>query len=175
MSTTQSGLIKLNLGCGSDYRDGYINVDCSNVVKTDRICNLQQLPWTFPDNYADEIVMKECLEHLPDAHNNILEVHRILKPGGIFYCSVPYAKSDGAFQCPEHKSFFTEKSMDYFCGVSGYDSFGGPKFELISVKLTTAKNTPKTKLRNLIPFRMVLRSFLWNMYDNVEFVMRAKK
>lgn len=175
MANTENKKIKLNLGCGSDHRAGYINIDSSAIVKPDRVVNLGQLPWPFPDNYADEVLMWDCLEHLADPHNNILEVHRILKPGGIFHCHVPHAKSDGAFQTPEHKSFFTEKSFDYFCGVSGYDAFGPPKFELISLRLTTASNTPKTKLRNLIPFRPLLRHFLWNMYDGVEVVMKAKK
>ena len=175
MANTENKVIKLNLGCGTDHREGYINVDSSEVVKPDKICNLQQLPWPFPDNYADEILMRDSLEHLPDAHSNILEVHRILKPGGIFHCSVPYAKCDGAFQAPEHKSFFTEKSFDYFCGISGYEAFGPPKFEMVSVRLTTYGATLKTRLRNLIPFRMFLRHFLWNMYDGVEVIMKAKK
>jgi len=175
MPNTPNEVIKLNLGCGSDHRPGYINVDSSPIVKPDRVCDLGKLPWPFPDNYADEIVMWDSLEHLSDPHNNILEVHRILKPGGIFACHVPYAKSDGAFQAPEHKCFFTEKSFDYFCGVSGYDAFGPAKFDLISLKLSTASGTTKAKLRNLIPFRMLLRHFLWNMFDAVEVVMRAKK
>lgn len=171
----QDKKIRLNLGCGGVYLDGYINVDFSTVFKADKICNLQQLPWPFPDNYADEILMGDSLEHLPDAHSNVQEVHRILKPGGIFHCRVPYAKSDGAFQCPEHKSFFTEKSFDYFCEGTDPYNLGATLFEMVSVKLLTANKTGKAKIRNLIPFRMLLRHFLWNMFDEVEFVMRAKK
>lgn len=162
--------VRLNLGCGGDYRQGYINVDGSHVVKTDRAIDLSKLPWPFPDNYADEILMRDVLEHLPDAHANLLELHRVLKPCGFVHGSVPYAKSDGAFQCPEHKTFWTEKSFDYFCeGRSGYAALGRPLFRLVRVELTSCNNTAKTRLRNLLPFRHILKWFLWNMFDAVEF------
>jgi len=166
--------IKLNLGCGADYRAGYLNVDSTRILKVDLVADLSVRPWPFPDNYADEIVMQDALEHLPDPHNNVVEVHRILKAGGIFRCHVPYAKCDGAFQSPEHKSFFTEKSMDYFCGISGYDSFtsGTPMFTMLSCRLDVCKHGWRNQVRNLIPFRPLLRHFLWNMYDGVDFVMR---
>ena len=167
--------MKLNLGCGSDYRQDYTNVDQPRAVTPkDLAVDLSVLPWPFDDNSADEILMMGSLEHLPDPHKNVIEVHRILKPGGLFYCTVPYAKSDGAFQSMEHKCFFTEKSFDYFCGISGYDAFGGPLFEMISVKFVQPHNTIKTRLILLLPFRNILKWFLWNMYDSVEFVMRKR-
>lgn len=166
--------MKLNLGCGSDYREGYVNVDQpSAVTRRDLAVDLSVLPWAFDDNSADEILMNGSLEHLADTHRNMMEIHRILKPGGLFHCTVPYVWSDGTFQCPEHKSFFTEKSFDYFCGVSGYDAFGPPLFRMGSVEFTQARNTIKTRLLCIIPHcvRMVLRYFLHNCFDGLEFVM----
>src|SRR3954471_279084 len=155
--------IKLNLGCGTDYRAGFINVDWSGNVQADQHWDLAHFPWPFPDSYADEIHMIDSLEHIAEAHRAIVEVYRILKSGGLFVCWVPYAKSDGAFQTIEHHSYYTEKSFDYYCDQSKYPSYVGPIFEMVEVKLDVARNTPKTKLRNLIPFRSILRHFLWNM------------
>ena len=167
--------IKLNLGCGSDYRKGYVNVDHAGAITPkDMVADLSVTPWPFADGSVDEVVMMDCLEHLSDPHGKILEVARILKSSGKFFVHVPYAKSDGAFQCPEHKSFFTEKSFDYFCGVSGYDAFGNAPFKLEYVRLTQTTNTWKCKLICLIPFRKLLRHFLWNMFDGVEAVMIKK-
>lgn len=45
---------------------------------------------TLPDNYADIIVITEVLEHLSDNDTTIKEIYRILKPGGVVICSVPY-------------------------------------------------------------------------------------
>jgi SAM-dependent methyltransferase len=165
---------RLNLGCGSDYREGYVNVDSPRAVtRHDLSVDLRKRPWPWPDNSVDEILMRDSLEHLPDADENMLEIHRILKPGGLFHGCVPYAFSDGAVQALEHKSLFTEKSWDYLCGVSGYDAFGKPLFKDLNVKLFTVGNTPKTKLRNLLPlwWRLWRRHFVRNMFDGVEFSM----
>ena len=43
----------------------------------------------FPDDSIDLIVCSEVLEHLHQYNNAIKEIHRILKPGGKFYASVP--------------------------------------------------------------------------------------
>lgn len=167
-------MIKLNIGSGQDYREGYINVDWTTRIKADVVHDLSKFPWPFPDNYADEILMKDSLEHVKDAHTAICEVHRILKPGGKFVCWVPYAKSDGAFQAIEHHSYYTEKSFDYYVDTSKYPSYQGPEFTDLQVKLDVAHCTRKNRLRNLIPFRMFLRHFLWNMYDEVKFEMLKK-
>lgn len=48
--------MKLNLGCGSDYRQGYINVDRISGV-ADVIHDLNEFPYPWPDNAADEILI----------------------------------------------------------------------------------------------------------------------
>lgn len=167
-------LTKLNLGCGTDYREGFINVDWSSAVKNDIQWNLSNFPYPFASNTADEIHMINTLEHIFDSDKAIREVYRILKPDGLFICHVPYTKSDGAFQAIEHKSYYTEKSFDYYCGIFPYPSYTGPTFRLQKVKLTVVNNTLLTRLRNLIPFRNILKHFLWNMYDEVQFEMSKK-
>jgi SAM-dependent methyltransferase len=164
--------VKLHLGCGVDYRPGWINVDNSTRVKVDQVVDLSQRPWPFPDNYADEMALIDVMEHLDKTFDNIHEIHRILKPGGLVTIHVPYAKSDGAFQDPQHYSFFTEKTFDYVCDHWRSGWYNGPRFHRISVKLDVASCTWKNRLRNKIPFRMFLRHFLWNMYDEVKFVLR---
>lgn len=43
----------------------------------------------FDDNYFDRVVVIHVLEHLPDLPTAISEVHRVLKPGGIFSVVLP--------------------------------------------------------------------------------------
>lgn len=43
----------------------------------------------FEDNFFDLIVCSEVLEHLHEYNNAVKEIHRVLKPGGKFYASVP--------------------------------------------------------------------------------------
>jgi len=54
--------MKLNLGCGTDYKQGWVNVDAGNVhcdVKHD----IEKFPWPFEDSSVNEILMKHVFEH----------------------------------------------------------------------------------------------------------------
>ena len=43
----------------------------------------------FPNNSFDLVICSEVLEHLHEYNDAIKEIHRVLKPGGKFYASVP--------------------------------------------------------------------------------------
>jgi len=46
-----------------------------------------QLP--FADASFDKVICAEVLEHIPDYQSVLDEIHRVLKPGGVFAASVP--------------------------------------------------------------------------------------
>jgi SAM-dependent methyltransferase len=48
----------------------------------------------FPDGAADEVVMYQVLEHIPkyEIDRAIDDVYKVLKPGGLFFVSVPDLK-----------------------------------------------------------------------------------
>jgi len=81
--------IKLNLGCGNNIIDGFINVDLfvtsDKTVKAD----IKDLP--FDKNYADYILCDNVLEHLPSSEvpDVLYEIKRVLKPGGQAIVVVP--------------------------------------------------------------------------------------
>lgn len=43
----------------------------------------------FPDEYFDFVIMLDVLEHVPSDYRTLLEVTRVLRPGGSFIISVP--------------------------------------------------------------------------------------
>ena len=43
----------------------------------------------LPDSSADHLICSEVLEHLPDYHRTVLEIRRVLRPGGTLALSVP--------------------------------------------------------------------------------------
>ena len=106
---------KLNLGCGDDYRAGYINVDIGNCNK-DIEHNLEIFPYPFKDNQFKEIVMQHCIEHI--SRDNfpklVQELYRISQPGCTIYISAPYYLSRNAYTDFTHKNFMTEESFSYF-------------------------------------------------------------
>ncbi len=75
--------LKINLGCGLDRRDGYLNIDIRTDVGADVVMNLDNIPYPFADNSADEILAKDVIEHFSfrDIDRVIKELHRILKAG----------------------------------------------------------------------------------------------
>ena len=100
----------------------------------------------------------------------IEEIHRVLKPGGVAIITVPYAKSGGGFGDPTHLRYFTEHTMEPF--IEGHaNNFYSPARFKVETALKTYNNSLSYKLRNLIPLRSVLKIFLWNMYDLVEYRM----
>ena len=80
--------MKLNLGCGDNLLDGYINVD-----KYDKAADVQaditDLP--FEDNSVDKVVAYQVIEHVPYNLNDKLfaEIFRVLKPGGTAILETP--------------------------------------------------------------------------------------
>ena len=83
--------MKLNLGSGSNYLEGYVNVDPQYgkkaEVKKDACAYLVGLN----ENTVDEILCEHLLEHLtPDkAEGMIGHCYRVLKPGGVIFAECP--------------------------------------------------------------------------------------
>lgn len=84
----RQGEIKLNLGCGEDIREGYINCDLYNP-KADKKTPVEKLD--FPDGYADEIFASHILEHFDrhQANELVKEWKRVLKPTGKLIVETP--------------------------------------------------------------------------------------
>ena len=56
--------MKLNMGCGHNKREGYVNVDMSPVCNPDVVWDLETLPWPWQDNSVDGVLFNHSLEHL---------------------------------------------------------------------------------------------------------------
>jgi predicted SAM-dependent methyltransferase len=85
-------LIKLNFGCGSDYREGWVNLDIDRNVKADVYLKKGEKKLPFKNNSVRYILADNVLEHLsPLAVKNLLkEFERILVPGGRLKIYVPH-------------------------------------------------------------------------------------
>jgi len=88
--------IKLNLGCGSDIKEGYINID--NRMTASKIINLKEYenhdldtPLPFDDYKIDYILAKDILEHFSwrDTNRIFTDWVRVLKIGGKMDLLVP--------------------------------------------------------------------------------------
>ena len=114
--STPSGGIRLNIGCGYNHKEGYINIDNRSEVNPDLVCDvLKGLPYN--NDSVDVVMAHDFLEHIPIGHTIgvIDEIWRVLKPGGVLDSYTPdAAHGQGAFQDPTHVSFWVENSWMYF-------------------------------------------------------------
>jgi predicted SAM-dependent methyltransferase len=108
--------MKINLGCGVEYRAGWQNWDISNEVKTDALVDIRIDDFPAPPESADEIycsgVLEQILlnEHLIHALN---ECHRILKVGGKLTIIVPNGRYPISFRDPMDCRRFMEDTWNY--------------------------------------------------------------
>jgi len=84
--------LKLNLGCGSNDRPGWVNIDAG--PNADFMLDLRRrLP--FSDNSAEIIYSEHFFEHLGYPNTacfHLRECHRVLAPGGIVSLGVPHGE-----------------------------------------------------------------------------------
>lgn len=108
---------KLNLGCGSDIREGYVNQD---VVKREGVSDCFDLNirrWLYPNNYFCEVVMQDVIEHLNDPVAVLKEVRRILRSGGVCKIRTGHYLSRCSYIDISHRHAF---SIDSFDSVPGF-------------------------------------------------------
>lgn len=89
----RKGPIKLNVGCGTDYKDGWVNIDNNsddNIDKLDLDWDLRD-PLPFDDNSVDYIFNEHFVEHLTveESRKILKDLRRVLKPGGVLRTAMP--------------------------------------------------------------------------------------
>jgi len=104
---------RLNLGCGTDIRKGWVNLDKTAIKGVDIICDIERQPLPFNDNEFDEILCQDVLEHT-DYIPLVGELHRILKKGGSVFIRAPHFSSLNRYLDPTHKNSFSYRTFDFF-------------------------------------------------------------
>ncbi len=98
--------MKLNLGCGQYKLAGYLNLDSSPVCEPDQVLDLEQLPWPFPDNSCEDMVLSHVLEHLGERLETYLgiwkEIYRVCAPQALVKVTVPHPRHDLFLIDPTH-------------------------------------------------------------------------
>ena len=119
----------------------------------------------FLDNSLDLVVCSEVLEHLHQYNDAVKEIHRVLKPGGKFYASVPASwpekicwalSKDYQNQPGGHLRIFNQSGLVSEIEESGFKFLSSDRFHSIHA-----------------PYWW-LRCFFWNTQDS-NFVVNGYK
>ena len=105
--------IKIQLGSGILYKEGYVNVDIDKSVKADVYHDLDVYPYPFKDNSASIIVAKHIIEHLSNQMAFMQECYRILKPNGKLFIECPIGGTWASYHL-NHKHNLTPWSFFIF-------------------------------------------------------------
>ena len=107
--------MKYNLGCGSQNLKGFVNVDNNPACNPDLLVDLEQTPWPFENNTADEIVLSHVLEHLGQTTDSfrmiIQELYRMAKPNAKVLIAVPDPAHDNFWGDPTHVRAITPQLL----------------------------------------------------------------
>lgn len=89
----KSGQTKLNVGCGTDYKEGWVNIDNNsdnNIEKLDLNFDMRN-PLPYKDGTVDFIFNEHFFEHLTvdEGQTAMKDLMRVLKPGGVMRIAMP--------------------------------------------------------------------------------------
>lgn len=117
----------INLGCGSRYIPGWINIDVDRSVCPDLVldfCEEIKFPLLAYSEYLGPVRIEEgsidrlrvdnVLGHVSGLLPLMTNCLRLLRIGGQIEIVVPYEKSQAAWQDPSHLRAFNERSWIYY-------------------------------------------------------------
>ncbi len=124
LAVLQPDSVALNIGAGgTQYRD-VVNLEIADGPSVDIIGHGYDLP--FHNGTVDLVIMQEVLEHIPDFLFLIQEIRRVLKPGGVFFCQVPFQIGFHPGPCDYWR--FTRQGLEYM--------FKLPEWELKQISIS---------------------------------------
>ena len=136
---------RLNVGCGRNILEGWLNLDSCALPGVDLVCNLEEVrhnPIGLPDGSVQQFLLSHVIEHIADPLALMHELWRIATPGAIATLRVPHGASDDAWEDPTHVrayfpgSFGAFSQPYYWRADYGYLGDWQPE----SVKLLVDKN-----------------------------------
>lgn len=159
--------VMVNIGCGDNKLDGWINVDAFG--KPDVKHDLNVAPWPFASESVDQIAAWHIFEHLADWWVAFEECARILKPGGTVEIRVPDESSASALAYRDHHHVITPIS---FFGTETYTGFGTNAWameqNILPMRLVNYAQVPFREYQWMIHCEWLLRfcakhlrNFIW--------------
>ncbi len=160
----------LDAGCGKmPYRnyillnskvENYVGLDIENAlsydenVKPDVTWDGKTMP--FPDHTFDCAFATEVLEHVPNTASYLKEVHRVLKPDGIFFFTTPFLWP--LHEAPHDEYRITPFAMNRLLKESNFnkieiDALGGWNASLAQMMGLWLRRSPMSgRMRKILSF-----------------------
>jgi hypothetical protein len=111
-------MTRLNLGCGYNKKEGFINVDRAQECAPDVVFDLEQPDWPWETDSASEVLFNHSLEHVgqnPQVFLRIMqELYRVCAPNAVVRINVPHPRHDNFIDDPTHVRVITPGLLTLF-------------------------------------------------------------
>jgi SAM-dependent methyltransferase len=108
---------RLNVGCGRNILDGWVNLDATALPGVNLVCdldNVRRIPVALPDATVELFLLSHVIEHVHDTLGLMQELWRLALPGARAIIRVPHGGSDDAWEDPTHLRPYFPSSFVYF-------------------------------------------------------------
>lgn len=97
-------LLRLDLGCGGNKREGFTGIDRLKLPGVDKIVDLRVAPWPWADDSVDEVHSSHFVEHLqwPERITFFNEAWRVMKNDAKATIITPDPSNDCYWGDPTH-------------------------------------------------------------------------
>lgn len=151
--------MKLDLGAGYKYRDGFTRVDADANSKPDILINLddKELVLPFEDSSVEEVMCSHILEHIGVGFFRLMqEIYRVCENGAIVTVEVPH---------PRHEIFLNDFTHVRPIMVEGMRLFS-KKYNQLEIERKGASST--LGLMYNVDFELVDFNFIHDpFYQNI--------
>lgn len=107
--------VTLELGCGSRKRHPEaIAVDALDYDCVDVVGDVYDVLGRIPDETVDAVFSNHFVEHVADLSGLVLELRRVLKPGGMITTVAPHFSNPYFYSDYTHRTAFGLYSFSYF-------------------------------------------------------------
>ncbi len=177
---------KINFGCGSDYKEGWFNIDIAGknakwqgINKPDKMIKQNKTRFPFlKNNSIDYILVDNVIEHIEPAKVEplLLEFNRVLKPNGILDIYVPHFKGI-LTKFLEHKRGYGINSFWH------YENYFYIKQNLFLLNRNKNAGFKQILFLNKLNFlfnfnitwQQICEKFLWFGFEEIQYIMRKKE
>jgi len=164
--------MRLNLGSGEDYMEGFTNLDLDSRCKPDVVADLNE-PLPFKKNTFDYILAKDTICYAKDFVKLMQELHRVSKAGGIIEIKTSHFSGTYGRKYP---AFYQE------LGIGSFDVFQKNDCLQLGVKVIEQRLHLFTKPSKLdwffnfnLKWKRIMERIFFIGFNSINFALEVEK
>jgi SAM-dependent methyltransferase len=170
---------RVNIGSGHSRFIDCVNLDASEVVGADVICNVEgpDQMGCFQSDTFSSVYCSHVIEHLDNPLRFMQELSRICCHGALACFKLPYGSSDNAWEDPTHKRPYFLDSFGYFSQAAYAGADYGYRGDWTAVKrrLTIKSGRGFEHFKNDLEALMAIVMVQRNVVDEMTVFVRNVK